>query len=146
MSTFSGRLLSEFSGQVVQQAVAFGFSHETGKLSFQQYFITHFLQHCEGIRSGKKPQIIKKWRKNLKWINWVIGSCIRTFSLVANVPFLLYSSSLYQHYMFTIEKLENTVNEKKGKISKFLSSSRLFCFQIFALKIFSLFNKIAFIS
>ena len=71
---------------------------------------------------------------------------IRAFSPIANVLFLLYYSLSYQHYMFTIEKLENTVNEKEGKISEFLSSSRLFHFQIFALKIFSLMNKIAFIS
>ena len=48
------------SRQIAQQAVVFGFSRETNKLSLQQHFIAHFLQHCKGIRSGKKPQIIKK--------------------------------------------------------------------------------------
>lgn len=47
------------------------FSYLTSKLLFQQCFIIHFLQQFKGIRLGKKPQIIKEWRKNLKWINRV---------------------------------------------------------------------------
>lgn len=59
-SQFTDCFLSGFAGQIVKQAVVFGFSHKTSKLSSQQHFITHSLQHCKGISSGKKPQIIKK--------------------------------------------------------------------------------------
>lgn len=45
---------------LLKQAVVFCFSYKTSQWSFQQYFITFFLQQLKGIRSGKKPQIIKK--------------------------------------------------------------------------------------
>lgn len=60
LSKSAGRFLSGFAGQIVKQAVVFGFSRKTSNVSFQQHFITHFLQRCKGIRSGKKPHIIKK--------------------------------------------------------------------------------------
>lgn len=57
---YKDRFLSEFSRQIAKQVgFFFAFLIRLADCYFK-CFITHFLQQFEGIRSGKKSQIIKK--------------------------------------------------------------------------------------